>query len=287
MSATLDIDHLRTWIGRSEQAGDEVTPQAVAGFRATLDLDPAPPSRGDRVPPGFHWCLAPPVVPMSAIGQDGHPARGSFVPPVPLPRRMWAGGRIRFPGPLRVGDEVTRLSTVKSVEAKHGRTGTLVFVVVEHVLSTGRGAAVVEEHDIVFRDAPAPGAGVAPEGAAGPAPPAEHSRTVEPSPVLLFRYSALTFNGHRIHYDRSYAVDVEGYPGLVVHGPLQATLLMGLAEETGGQPLSAFAFRAMRPLFDLAPFTIAAGPAPDGSSLRVLDADGRVTMTASAARAGG
>lgn len=277
----VDIDHLKTWEGRTERASGAVTPWLDRAFRATLDPVPGEVPGGETAPLGIHWCLALPAAAMAEIGEDGHPARGGFLPPVPLPRRMWAGGRLRFPGVLRVGDAVERRSRVVSVAMKQGRTGPLVFVLVEHEVATERGVAIVEEHDIVYR-------GLDGAGASAAAAPSETwdgalARAVAPSPVLLFRYSALTFNGHRIHYDRSYATEVEGYPGLVVHGPLQATLLMGLAAEILGRAPATFAFRAERPLFDVAPFRIEARYDGDAATLRVLDADGRVTMRADAA----
>lgn len=286
LSATsLDIAHLQTWEGRTEEVRDTVTPWLVAAFRATLDIgpgdmDPGEPRPGDPVPYGLHWCLALPTAPMAAIGEDGHPARGGFLPPVPLPRRMWAGGRLKFLDLLRVGDIVTRTSQVKSVGLKQGRTGDLVFVLVEHRVSTERGPAIVEEHDIVYRglDAPAVGAG----GPRTPGLDASLRERITPSPVLLFRYSALTFNGHRIHYDRPYVTEVEGYPGLIVHGPLQATLLMQLASRMFGGPLGAFQFRAVKPLFDLGPFTLAGRLDGRAGSFAVEDEAGDTTIKATA-----
>jgi 3-methylfumaryl-CoA hydratase len=162
----------------------------------------------------------------SEIGPDGHPKRGGFLPPVPLPRRMWAGSRLTFVQPVRVGDALTRESRILDVSGKEGRTGHLVFVTVRHDYSLASGLAITEEHDIVYRDNPQPGQ---PAPKPTPAPTdSQFSREIVPDPVLLFRYSALTFNGHRIHYDRSYVTEVEGYPGLIVHGPLIATLLLDL-----------------------------------------------------------
>ena len=282
MADTLDIDRLKTWIGRQETRVDTITPQLLRAFRAMLDRDPGEPAADEAVPQALHWCLAPPTAPMGEIGPDGHPARGGFLPPVPLPRRMWAGGRLRVGDDLRVGDTVERLSTVKDVAMKAGRTGALCFVVIEHQVSTARGLAVVEEHDIVYRGLDAPPAG-APKRA-DPAQTPDASRTIDPSPVLLFRYSALTYNGHRIHYDRPYVTEVEGYPGLIVHGPLQATLLLQAAAElSAGARVSAFAFRATRPLFDLAPFTVNGRRTGDrGADLWVAGPEGVVHMQATA-----
>lgn len=277
----VDIDELRKAIGRESTASDTVTPQLCLAFNATLDKAADPPQAGERAPLAIHWCLAQPAVPMRAIGTDGHPQRGGFLPPVPLPRRMWAGGRLEFLAPILVGDEVTRLSRIEDVTLKEGRTGPLCFVTVSHAVSTPRGPAIRERQDIVYRPAETPAA-PAPKPAPAAAAKAEWSRTLFADPVLLFRYSALTFNGHRIHYDRAYATGEEGYAGLVVHGPLQATLLLALASELRGMPRS-FDFRGVSPLFDGAAFTVNAAPAEAGLDLWVADASGRPTMTASAA----
>ncbi len=277
----LDLAFLKTWEGRAEEARDTVTPWLVAAYRATLDLGEASLEPGAPAPQGLHWCLALPTVRTGELGPDGHAARGGFLPPVPLPRRMWAGGRVRFADALRIGDAVTRRSTVKSVDLKEGRTGRLVFVVVEHRVETARGLAITEEHDIVYRGLDAPA--VRPTGQTKPAEAADITRSVEPSAPLLFRYSALTFNGHRIHYDRKYTMETEGYPGLIVHGPLQATLLIGLGGELAGRPLDRFDFRATKPLFDLAPFTISGRRTQAGFALWAADAAGERTMSAEAA----
>ena len=235
------------------------------------------------MPAAIHWCLTTPTAPMSAIGADGHPKRGGFLPPVPLPRRMWAGGALSFEDPLRVGDEVERVSTIADVVVKHGKSGTLCFVQVDHVISTPRGVAIRERQDIVYRDAEASPKTPAPAAPVAQAPPAQWSREVDASPVLLFRYSALTFNGHRIHYDRAYCQREENYPGLVVHGPLQATLLVELAVAArGGKTPRSFSFRGAQPLFDGAPFNVNARESEAGLELWTQDAAGRQTMTASA-----
>lgn len=283
-SDAVDIGQLKAWQGRQETRSDSISPWLVAAFRATLDEEPSDPAPGEPAPLGLHWCLALPAVPNSALGPDGHPARGGFLPPVPLPRRMWAGGRLAFSDSLRVGDRVTRTSLVTSVEFKEGRSGQLVFVVVEHRFSTERGLAITEEHDIVYRGldgAPAPPT-ERPVSSPPGASPAVVRRRIEPSPVLLFRYSALTFNGHRIHYDRPYVETVERYPGLIVHGPLQATLLMLHGRRLLDAPIGLFSFRAERPLFDLAPFDLEGSREGDGVALRVLDSQGRITMRATA-----
>lgn len=280
MSApVVDIAHLKTWQGRTQSASDVVSPRLVAGFRATLDQVDAELTTGAPAPVGLHWCLAPPASPTAELGEDGHAARGGFLPPVPLPRRMWAGGRISFEGELRVGDAVERRSTIKSVELKTGRSGSLVFVVVEHVFTTGRGPAIVEQHDIVYRGLEAPAVRVEADRQREDRGSAVRRR-IDASPVRLFRYSALTFNSHRIHYDYPYVTQVEGYPGLIVHGPLQATLLMGLATEMLSAALASFSFRATKPLFDTAPFVLTGRETADGLVLAVEDEHGDTTMSA-------
>lgn len=249
------------WIGRTETRDERIEPMQAVKMAATLDR-PAP-KPGDPLPPGWHWMFFNAAEPREALGPDGHPKRGGFLPPVELPRRMWAGGRLVFHAPLRVGAHATRRSEILKVESKSGKSGDLVFVTVKHRIEAEGALALEEEHDIVYRDAPAPGT-LAPKPVAPPSG-AEISRTIVPDPTLLFRYSALTFNGHRIHYDQPYATKVEFYPGLIFHGPLTATLLMALCEELGGAPLARFSFRGVAPLFDTAPFAIKAKR--EGSSI--------------------
>ena len=280
-----NLEHLREWIGRTEEVADVVTPYPLAALAATLDRDDADPREGDAVPPGWHWLYFLPVARQSMLGPDGHPKRGGFLPPVPLPRRMWAGGRLEFKKPLHVGEAIRRVSEIIDVTPKQGKTGSLVFVLVRHQVLCGDGVAVVEEHDLVYREAADPNAPPPPPKPA----PAEvvWQRTITPDPVLLFRYSALTFNGHRIHYDRRYVTEEEGYPGLIVHGPLIATLLLDLCRrERPDATLSKFGFRAVSPVFDDRPFTVAG--APDGTSVALwaLNADGALAMTATAEFAG-
>src|SRR3954452_2960390 len=217
-------DELRSWIGRSETVKDTIHPTPVVALTATLDHPANPVTAGSALPPLWHWLYFLPMHRQSDIGADGHARRGGFLPPVPLPRRMWAGSQFEFRSPVRVGDAVERISTIADVTAKEGRTGKLVFVKVRHEVRCNGAPdpAIVEFHDIVYREArraddPEPPPQAAATGAAW-------QREIVPDDVLLFRYSALTFNGHRIHYDRKYVTEVEGYPGLIVHGPLIATL---------------------------------------------------------------
>lgn len=273
----IDIEHLRTWIGRTEQQSETVTDALVQRFAATFDA-PAAAQDGEAAPTMIHLCLAPPAAPTAALGPDGHPERGGFLPPVPLARRMWAGGSFVFHSDIRIGERVTRRSTISDVRLRQGRTGMLCFVAVDHRIDSAGRLAVEERQDIVYRDASAPAA-----PAAGPAPQGTHRMVIRPSAALLFRYSALTFNGHRIHYDAPYARGVEGYPGLIVHGPLQASLLVRMAERMRGTRPARFGFRSLSPLFDDRDFTLNATDAGDGSMrLWTACADGPIAMEASA-----
>lgn len=281
MTEKLDIDHLRQWIGRSTEATDIVTAQLVMGLRATLFQEVGEPKKGDAAPFTVHWCLAQPVFPMSMLGPDGHPTRGGFLPPVPLPRRMWAGGEIEFLQPLQVGDESTRTSRIADVQVKSGSTGTLCFVSVEHSISSPRGTAIRERQDIVYREmtSSAPASTKAPP----PPPKAQHRETHVSDPVLLFRYSALTFNGHRIHYDRDYVTKVEGYPGLIFHGPLQAALIIEMAAKLhGGKAPKKFTYRGLQPLFEGSEFSVNANETADGMELWTANAEGQPTMKGTA-----
>jgi len=279
MTEKLDLDHLRQWIGRSTEASDIVTAQLVMGLRATLFQDIGEPKRGDAAPFTVHWCLAPQVFPMSMLGPDGHPTRGGFLPPVPLPRRMWAGGELEFFDPLRVGDEPKRTSRISDVTVKNGSTGTLCFVAVEHVVTTPRGVAIRERQDIVYRDM-----GGAPTAPKAPLPPpvAKHRETRMADPVLLFRYSALTFNGHRIHYDRDYVTEVEGYPGLIFHGPMQAAFIVELAAKLrGGTPPKKLSYRGVQPLFE-GEFSVNANDNGGSIELWTANSEGQPTMKGTA-----
>ena len=272
-------DKFDDWLGRSETVHDLVTAFPLAALSATLDRE----TETRIVPPLWHWLYFLPVAPLSEVGPDGHPKRGDFLPPVPLPRRMWAGGRLTFHAPLQVGEQATRTSTIASIEDKTGCKGRLVFVTVQHEVHGAGELKIEEEHDIVYRDAPTSDA---PEKEPAKAPGGEaFSRIVETSPVLLFRYSALTFNGHRIHYDQPYVIQEEGYPGLIVHGPLIATMLVDLVRrELPGATLASFAFRALRPTFAPNPFTVCGKPSEDGKTIDLWakDHDGYLTMRATA-----
>lgn len=274
----MSSDHPRDWIGRSETVEDVAAAAPLAGLAATLD-HAAPPWRDGEVPPLGHWLYFLPRALQRDISGDGHPHRGGFLPPVDLPRRMWAGGAFSFAAPIRVGEPITRRSTIDDVTSKEGRSGRMVFVKVRHEVSTPAGPALTEFHDIVYREAARPGDAPPP----GEAPPAGAvwQRRIVPDIVLLFRFSALTFNGHRIHYDREYCREVEGYPGLVFHGPLTATLLVDLfLRHNPGAEVTGFRFRARRPLFDIHPLSVCGAPRAGGALLWALDHDGDVAMSA-------
>lgn len=265
----------RDWIGNTLELDDVIDATRARAMQATLDREPSL-AKGDPLPALWHWLYFWEMPPASALGSDGHAARGGFLPPIDLPHRMWAGGRLRFQRPLKVGAAARKTSTVASVTEKQGRSGRLAFVTVRHDIADSDGACVVEEQDIVYRE-------VRRSSAPTPGEPAEAdatwSRRVAPDPVLLFRYSALTFNGHRIHYDQPYATAHEGYPGLIVHGPLLATLLVDLYMREGRQPPpSAFEFRAVRPVFDTAAFELRGRPNETGAHLWVAEADGYLAI---------
>jgi 3-methylfumaryl-CoA hydratase len=274
----MSFEHLKTWIGRSEEQTDVAAPAPLAGLAATLDhIDP--PWREGEVPPLGHWLYFLPLTVQHEIGPDGHAKRGGFLPPVELPRRMWAGSEFEFLAPLPVGAAIQRRSVIANIEHKAGRSGDMVFVRVEHGIAVQDAVAIREVHNIVYREAPMPGEAAPPPEKASRA--AEFERAIVPDPVLLFRYSALTFNGHRIHYDRTYCEQAEGYPGLVVHGPLTATLLMDLyLRQRPAAAVRAFHFRARRPLFDIHPFTLCGAHKPGGADLWALDREGALAMTA-------
>jgi len=284
---TLDSNQIATlqaWQGKTESTIDSVTAAPLAGLSATLDrADPAP-TQGTVVPPLAHWLYFLPQHRQSEIGPDGHAKRGGFLPPVPLPRRMWAGGRLTWQAdnPLQVGQSVRRESRIERVQHKQGRSGALVFVLVRHEVHNEQGLAITEEHDIVYRAAADPNESPPPPQAA--ATEAPWHRQWQADEVMLFRFSALTFNGHRIHYDRPYVTQTEGYPGLVVHGPLIATLLVDLwRQQNPSATLTHFAFKALRPTFDIHRFAVCGQPSPDQSArLWAHDHQGWLTMEAQA-----
>ena len=272
-------DGWRAWIGRTEVLSDRVAETPARALAATFDrADLAGLRPGDALPGVWIWLYFLAVAPSSAIGPDGHPKRGGFLPPVPLARRMWAGSRCTFHAPILVGDALERTSTIVKVAEKVGGAGPMVFVTVHHAIARAGALLMEEEQDLVFLDIPARFSPPAPT----PLPACDWSEVAPIDPVRLFRFSALTFNAHRIHYDRTYATEVERYPGLVVHGPLQAALLFDAASRRGpGRTPAAFAFRGMRPLFDFDAVSVS-GRAhdPDGLELFTANGEGAVGMQA-------
>jgi len=277
-SPVVDIAQLRGWIGREAIGVDIVSEDLVRKYHATFNFPGEPPKPGEAVPPLIHFCLAQPAVPTEQLGADGHLARGGFLPPVPLPRRMWAGGALAFHGDLKVNDAVKRFSRIEDVVLKEGRTGALCFVTARHRLEANGRLVLEERQDIVYRglDAPARVTNV-PQAEQG-----DHQRPMKVEPPLLFRYSALTFNSHRIHYDRRYATQVEGYPGLVVHAPMQAALLCNYATELRGAPPSRFIFRGLFPLFDDDGFALHATDQGDMLKLWTAKENGPACLAAEA-----
>ena len=276
---------LKDWIGRTESVTDIATATPYAALSATFDRTPERPPAGTPLPALRHWLYFLPLHRQSEIGPDGHAKRGGFLPPVPLPRRMWAGSQFEFHKPLLVGDTLTRRSTIADVTEKSGRTGRLVFVKVRHEIrrQDESDIALTEFHDIVYREAPTKD-DVAPAPKAAAATSTWERKWI-PNDVLLFRYSALTFNGHRIHYDRRYVTEVEGYPGLIVHGPMVATLLLDLLRhQLPDAQVARYEFRAVRPVFDINPFYVCGEPQPDGKTIKLWakDHEGWLTMDATA-----
>jgi 3-methylfumaryl-CoA hydratase len=289
------MEDLSKWVGRSQRLTETLDARLVRWLAATLDRNDLLDARdGAALPPAWHWAFFNAVEPMVALGRDGHPRKGGFLPPTAQPRRMWAGSRLRWLGEIKVGQAVERVSTILKCEAKRGKSGAMVLVTVGHQFRAGDALLLDEQHDIVYRDeagederrALAELAARALRGDVQFERKGEIVREVTVGPVQMFRYSAATFNGHRIHYDRDYARDVEGYPGLVVHGPLIATMLLEFlqAQVAPKRCVERFEFRALKPTFDIAPFALhASPPAPDGSvSLWSTNNIGAVGMEATA-----
>ncbi len=269
---------IQDWIGRTA-AAEDVLALRPANLLASILSAPPALGVGGPLPPLWHWLYFPDLVPLDQCGEDGHPSRGDFLPPVALPRRMWAGGELRFHGDLRVGESVRRVSRIVDVAEKIGASGALCFVTVEHQMFVDGDLRIEERQAIVYRGAlrtPVPSAAKIPLAEAG------RRETVTPTPTMLFRFSAATTNSHRIHYDRDYARDREHYEGLVVHGPLLAIFLADLARRASGREIAAFRFRAQRPLFDTEPFTIASDISGAAASVRAETPLGSVAMQAKA-----
>lgn len=282
MNINNEFEVLRAWIGRSEEVHDQIVTAPIRALAATLEIELEDSIEHLSLLPCWHWLYFLPAHKKSIIGVDGHPMRGGFLPPVELPRRMWAGSSLIFEAPLRVGKGISKVSQIADVKVKEGRTGPLVFVNVRHTIFSDGQVCIRESQDIVYREMPS---GEASHQVVSPSLPTfDWSREIVPDEVLLFRYSALTFNGHRIHYDRPYATGIEGYPGLVVHGPLIATLLLDLlAREMPRSLVTSFTFKAKKPLFDTAPFHVCGRVEGDGTvSLWAISQSGDIAMEATA-----
>lgn len=273
------LSSFEEWVGREEEQSARITAGVAEAMAATLDLDRAPEA-GEPLPPGWQWLFFNPAVRRSRLGSDGHPERGGSLPPIELPRRMWAGSRVEYRSPMTVDAIASRRSRIARIENKTGKRGPLWFVTVQHTYSSEGQVRLVEEQDIVYRDA----------GRASDAPPPRYEgvatwhKDVAADTTLLFRYSALTFNGHRIHYDQAYTRDIEGYPDLVVHGPLTATMLQQFALEIGGgRALAGFDFRGVTPLFVGRPFRLEASAGENGRlALWARGPEGELAMSATA-----
>ena len=263
MSTKVDIDHLRKWIGKIDNVTDYVTPIVEQRYRATLNMDIGNPKDGDPVTSGLHWMLGWNLVKNDELGVDSHPALGEFLPPVPLPRRMWAGSEIKVLKPIRVGDKVIKQSTVADIQVKEGRTGLLCFVTAEYNYLVNDEVTINEKHNIVYRDISKSGGG---SGYSKDIPEkADLSEKIFMHPTILFRYSAIGFVGHRIHYDHPYTVNEENYPGLIVHGPLQATYLLRAAEKLMEKQVKSFTHKVMAPVFANSEYMVGVDKMDDGS----------------------
>lgn len=280
-------ENVKDWIGRQQIARDTIDANRAKAMAAMLNLPGENLEVGTSLPPLWHWLYFWEQTSNDKLAADGHAKRGGFLPPIDLPRRMWAGGEIEFPSPLKIGAQVERTSRIENIENKEGKSGRLSFVTVSHKIHAEGNCCIREKQTIVYREAASKSAAAPPPARDNSlASEADYVREIQADPLMLFRYSALTFNAHRIHYDRDYVTGEEGYPGLLVHGPLMATLLAGLAvERYPTRPLAKFAFRAVAPVFDLAPFEIG-GTSPDdvgNIALWVANSGGEVCMKATAA----
>lgn len=269
-----DMDLLEPWIGRTESRSDVISASLIAKYRATFSDHLW--STGEAAPLGLHWCLAQVAVAGSELGKDGHPTKGGFLPPVPLPSRMWVGGELQFRSDLREGNIVNRNSRISNITLKSGKSGPLVFVSVEHEYMVQGRLAIWERQDLVYKNLASKKIDLNPKIEKNQSAP----DIISIDEVTMFRYSALTFNGHRIHYDRDYAKFEEGYPGLVVHGPLQATLLLNRAALQCEAVPSGFSYRGISPLFDHIPFRIKTTNSTKGGDVWCEDLTGNTTMQA-------
>jgi 3-methylfumaryl-CoA hydratase len=270
---------LSNWIGRELVTSETLDAMQLTKMAATMDR-PLSFNKGEKLPAGWHWLFFNQLEAQANLGPDGHPRRGNFLPPVELPRRMWAGSRLHWHAPFLAGHTVTRTARVLDVTEKAGKSGQMIFVKVGYTYRDGQTVLLEEEHDIVYRDDPPRDANATAVTAKAPDKlvferEGAHLRKVTPDPVLLFRYSAVTFNGHRIHYDADYVRNVEGYPGLIVHGPLIATFALDFIEFdlAPGRSIEKFSFRMKKPTFDYAPFHLHASASADGKGYAAWTSD--------------
>jgi len=275
----IDIAHLRGWIGKTQVDEDEISLRHAHLMAATVDFPhPERIADGNPLPPLWHWIYFLEGLPPHELGRDGHPARGGFLPPVPLPNRMWAGGRVSFLKPVPIGSRLRKVSSILKVDHKVGRSGDLVFVTVLHELKSLDDELLIrEEHDIVYKEAARPTPPPAAEAISAP-----FRKTFTPTSTTLFRYSALTFNGHRIHYDLDYCRNVEGYSNLVIHGPLNATMLANFAEEASGRRVREFRYRGLSPALLGETITLTASLDGDRAQLAACLGSGACSMEAEA-----
>jgi len=276
-----ELNALQGWVGRVAESTDIVTASPLVRMSAWLDREDPIPRKGDAVPPGWHYLFCLSQMPQRHLTHEGGTPRSELFPPISLPRSMWVGCRFTFSGAIKVGDPIRRVGTIKSLTGKTGRTGPLILMTIRDEFLVPAGLAVAEEMDIIFR-----------KNAEGPEPlpppqprPGEAvwRRVIQADPPFLFRYSALTYNSHRIHYDLTYTTKQEGYPALLVHGPLQVNLMLELVRQNDARPIAEFSCRAQRPVFEGGPFSVEGAPTPDrtGVTMWVLDRDGALSMTAS------
>jgi len=281
-SSVNGIDY-REWIGGEITEEDTVSLAPVRRLLATLDDRETHLATGDPLPPLWHWLFFLPDALQADLGADGHPPRGGFLPPIGLARRMWAGGSLRFHQPVPIGATLRRLSRVSDISEKEGRSGPLIFATIAYQFFDGADLCIEERQDIVYRDLGPPLAATKPLSSLPTPPAGSWTKEIAPDPRLLFRYSALTFNAHRIHYDRLYTKETEGYPGLIVHGPLVATLLLDLIRRNSTGRVAQFDYRAKAPLFDTHPFRVTATPDENqGLTLAALRCDGEIAMSGTA-----
>jgi 3-methylfumaryl-CoA hydratase len=274
------IGDLQQFVGNSEVSHDVITASQVGRLAVALDVDHPAPNKGDAVPPGWHGVFFPPLVPLGRLREDGQPSGGGIAPPVPLPRRRLVGVRGSYLEPLRVRDEITKLTEIAAITIKDWGAGRTALVTVRETISTDRGPAVIDERDVLYFGEQGPGESEKPPTLPAAAP---WARTYESNPVMIFRLSAVRFNSHRIHYDRDYAVKTEGYPGLVVPVTLVSFLMMEMCRaEAPDTPLASFSYNSEKPVFDLGPYNIFGAPDGDRVQLWATDYAGELAVTAEA-----